>query len=167
MSAVPESAPLAVDAALRSRVEDLLSAYVHAIDDDQLERWPGLFAEDGFYQIIPRETFEAQQPIGILSCAGRGMMEDRVRALRTANVFEPHTYCHVLARPALARNADGAVAARTNFALYRTQQGGSSELFAAGKYLDLIVARGDGLLFQERRVVLESRRVDILIVLPI
>ena len=41
------------------------------------------------------------------------------------------------------------------------------EIFAAGKYVDVITLTGDRPLFQDRRVVLESRRVDILLVYPL
>ena len=156
-----------IDAELRGRIEDFLSQIALALDDGEFERWPDFFTEDGFYQIIPREGFEAGHPVGIMTCAGRGMMQDRVMALRDANIYEPHTYCHVLARPALRRDADGMVEARTNFALYRTVQGRNTELFAAGKYLDRIAPEGGELHLTSRRAVLESRRVDILIVLPI
>lgn len=167
MNGLSNPAAPQVDPALRSRIEDFLLESVQTIDDGQLERWPDFFTEDGFYQIIPREAFEAGQPIGILSCVGRGMMLDRVMALRSANIFEPHSYCHVLSRPVLTRSTDGYVAARTNFALYRTMQGSSTELFAAGKYLDLIAVEDESLRIKSRRAVIESRRVDILIVLPI
>ena len=159
------AAPVAPE--LRARIEDVLAAIAAAVDDDRLEDWPGFFTEDATYRIIPRDAFEAGQPIGILSCLGRGMMQDRVLALRTANIFEPHTYCHLLARPLLSRAADGAIAARSHFALYRTQQGGRSELFATGKYLDRIVTQDGALLLAGREVVLESHLVDILIVLPV
>ena len=153
--------------ALRARIEDFLAEVARIVDDDALEHWPGCFTEDATYRIIPRENFEAGQPIGILSCQGRGMMQDRVLALRSANIFEPHTYCHLLARPLLARGTDGAITVRSAFALYRTQQGASTELFAAGKYLDRIVEQDGALLLAARDAVLESHRVDILIVLPI
>lgn len=153
--------------ALRARIEDFLAGLARAVDDDTLEDWPGFFTEDATYRIVPRDGHEAGEKVGILSCQGRGMMQDRVLALRTANIFEPHTYCHLLARPLLARGADGAIAARSNFTLYRTQQGGSTELFAAGKYLDRIVEQDGALRLAARDVVVESRRVDILIVLPI
>lgn len=158
---------LSLDAELRGRIEDFLADYAQAIDDGDFTRWPGFFSEDGFYQIIPREGFEAGHPVGIMTCAGRGMMRDRVEALAGANIYEPHTYCHLLARPVLTRAADGTVLARTHFALYRTMQGGRSELFAAGSYRDRIILAGDGPRLQSRHAVLESRRVDILIVLPI
>ena len=156
-----------VDPELRGRIEDFLAEITAAIDDGDFDRWPLFFSEDGFYQIIPRAGFEAGHAVGIMTCAGRGMMRDRVAALAGANIYEPHTYCHVLARPVLRRAAAGTIAARTNFALYRTMQGGSTELFAAGKYRDRIVHEEGGLRLKSRHVVLESRRVDILIVLPI
>jgi anthranilate 1,2-dioxygenase small subunit len=156
-----------IDPELRSRIEDFLAETALAIDDGAFERWPDFFSEDGFYQIIPRASFAAGHPVGIMTCAGRGMMRDRVEALSGANIYEPHTYCHVLARPALRREADGTITARTNFALYRTMQGGSTELFAAGAYRDRIVAEGGELRLKSRHVVLESSRVDILVVLPI
>ncbi len=159
--------PVAVAPGLRERIEDFLAHIARAIDDDALEDWPAAFTADATYRIIPREGFEAGEPVGILSCQGRGMMQDRVLALRTANIFEPHSYCHILARPLLAVSADGTIAARSGFALYRTQQGGGTELFAAGKYLDRIVEQDGALRLAARDVVVESRRVDILIVLPI
>jgi 3-phenylpropionate/cinnamic acid dioxygenase small subunit len=39
--------------------------------------------------------------------------------------------------------------------------------FATGRYLDRIVRDGEALRFRSRRVVLDSRRVDILLVLPL
>lgn len=162
MDAIP------VEPDLRARIEDFLGAIVQAIDDGDFDRWPGFFSEDGFYQIIPRASYEAGHPLGIMTCMGRGMMRDRVAALQGANIYEPHTYCHVPARPILSRAADGTVLARTNFALYRTMQSRGTELFAAGSYRDRIVLEeGGGLRLKSRHVVLESRRVDILIVLPI
>lgn len=152
---------------LRARIEDFLAEVARAVDDNALEAWPDFFAEDATYRIIPRAEFEAGLPIGILSCQGRGMMRDRVLALRTANIFEAHSYCHLLARPLLAREADGTIAARTNFALYRTQQAGGTALFAAGKYLDRIAEADGTMRLVAREVVVESRIVDILIVLPI
>jgi anthranilate 1,2-dioxygenase small subunit len=157
----------AVEPDLRARIEDFLGALAAAIDDDEVERWPDFFAEDGFYQIIPREGYEAGQPLGIMTCAGRGMMRDRVAALRGANIYEPHTYCHVLSRPLIEGAGPGEIAVRTNFALYRTMQGRATELFAAGKYVDRIVVEDGELRLKSRHAVLESRRVDILIVLPI
>lgn len=157
---------MSIDAASRSRIEDFLTDYAHAIDDDELERWPEFFTEDALYQITNRENYDAGLPMGVMICEGRGMMADRVLALRTANIYEPHTYCHLLGRPRLHADGD-TIRARSNFQVIRTMQEGRMELYATGKYVDRIVLDDGEPLLAERRVVLESRRVDILLVFPL
>ena len=44
---------------------------------------------------------------------------------------------------------------------------GEMMLFAAGRYVDKIVDYDGELKFAERRVILESRRIDTLLVIPI
>ena len=157
----------ALDAAARAAIEDFLLDYAHAIGDCELQSWPDRFTEDGVYRITTRENFDSGLPLGILLCEGRGMMADRIKAMQTANIFEPHTYCHILGRPRLTRARDGHIPARTNFHVVRTMQDGRSESFAVGKYLDLIAIEDGAPVPRERTVVLESRRIDILLVYPI
>jgi 3-phenylpropionate/cinnamic acid dioxygenase small subunit len=156
-----------VSGAVRASIEDFLLDYAHRIDDGDLQGWPDFFTEDGTYKIVTRENFEAGLPVGIMLCDGRGMMADRMLALETANIFEPHTYCHLLGRPSLSTAVDGRYKVRTNFSVIRTMQDGTSQIFATGKYLDVIVMDDRRPLLSERLVVLESRRVDILLVYPL
>ena len=151
---------------MREAIEDFLAAYAEAIDDWQIERWPGFFSEDGTYQIITRESFDAGLPIGIMFCDSRGMMQDRVSALRTANIYEPHSYRHLLGRPRIEADGDG-FSARSNFCVFRVGQDGDTVVFATGRYMDRLVQEDGAWRFKERRVVLDSRRVDILLVLPL
>ena len=94
-------------------------------------------------------------------------MLDRINALRTANIFEPHTHCHILSRPRISARDDGGFQARSNFNVIRTKQDGAMEIYAAGKYVDEIVVEDGKPLFRDRRVVLESHRIDILLVVPL
>ena len=149
------------------QVENFLADYAHRLDDGLIDDWTGFFAEDAVYQITTRENFDAGYPIGIMLCTGRGMMEDRVLALKTANVFEPHTHCHILGRPALVEEAAGVIAARSNFSVYRTMESGETTLFAIGKYLDRIEFEAGLPKFKERCVILDSRCIDVLLVYPI
>ena len=151
---------------MREAIEDLLSDYAETIDGGELERWPGFFTEDGEYQIITRESHDAGLPIGILYCGNRGMMEDRVQALRTANIYEPQAYRHMLGRPRFDQQG-GEFAVRSNFCVFRIAQDGDTVTFATGRYLDRIVKDRGALRFRSRRVVLDSRRIDILLVLPL
>ena len=156
-----------VDAATWFRVENFLADYAHCLDDGLIDEWTGFFIADAVYQVTTRENFEAGYPIGIMLCKGRGMMEDRVLALKTANVFEPHTHLHILGRPDLKPLPGGEIVARSNFSVYRTMENGSTDLFAIGKYLDRIVFEAGEPRFRERRVILDSRCVDVLLVFPL
>ena len=64
--------------AARLAVEALQRAYVHCIDNGALEEWPGFFAEDCRYQIIPRRNLEAGQPVGFYYCDNQAMLKDRM-----------------------------------------------------------------------------------------
>ena len=147
-------------------IEDLITAYAHDIDDDELDRWPNYFTENGTYTILTRENLAAGLPMGIMHCQGRGMMADRIKAMQTANIFEEHTYCHILGRSQINRYDQG-FKGRTNFTVLRTMQEGRTETFAVGKYLDFFIVTDGETLIAERKVVLESRRVDILLVRPL
>ena len=94
-------------------------------------------------------------------------MSDRVLALRTANIFEPHTYCHLLSRSRYAEGDGGLITGRTNFSVTRTMQDGTMDLFTVGKYLDTFVQEDDGLKFKQRLAIIESRRIDVLLVFPL
>ena len=73
-----------VDADIRASIEDLMSDYAYALDDDALERWPEFFTDAGTYKIISRDNHEAGMALGILSCDGRGMFaQDRNRDPRS------------------------------------------------------------------------------------
>ncbi len=152
---------------LAARIARLNTAYAHAIDDDRLEDWPGFFTDDGLYRIVTRENREAGLPLAIVHCDGAAMMRDRVRAMRTANIFEPHTYCHIVGAVEPVAREDGIHTARTNFVVVRTMHSGAMSVFACGRYLDRIVETDGTLKFAERVVVCDSRTVDTLLVVPL
>jgi len=155
------------DPALRHRVEALLTAYVHCIDDDRLEAWPDFFAADGRYRVRTRENHDRGLPANLIYCDGRGMLQDRISALRTANIYEPHVYCHMLGAVELLDGEGNEIRARTNFTVTRTMAEGDMSLFACGRYLDRIVEDSGALKFRDRTVVVDSRRIDTLLVIPI
>jgi anthranilate 1,2-dioxygenase small subunit len=157
-----------VDPALREKIENLINDYANALDDEEIDRWPQFFTESAVYHVTTRENHDAGLPIGVIRCVGRGMMLDRVKAFHTANIFEPHVYNHILGRPSLSiSQSTGIWTSRCNFQVVRIMQEGRSDLYATGKYLDSIVLENGSPRFQERIVVLDSRHVDILMVVPI
>ena len=156
-----------IELELRDRICDFFADYADVIDDDYLEEWPKFFAQDCIYQITTKENYQSNLPVGIMYCEGRGMLEDRIRALRTANIFAPHTYCHLLGVSSFENITGNLLAVRKNFSVVRTKQDGTSDIFAVGKYVDEIIFTTDDLKFYSRRVILESRRIDILLVIPL
>lgn len=157
--------PVAADT--HARIDRFLLDYAHRLDDGNIDDWPGFFAEDALYQITTRENEAAGYPIGIMLCEGRGMMEDRVLALKTANVYEPQTCCHIVGRPEIVEESPGVYGARSNFSVFRTMERGDTDLFAIGKYLDRIAIEDGVPVFKSRRVILDSRCVDVLLVFPL
>jgi anthranilate 1,2-dioxygenase small subunit len=155
------------DAALRRGIEDLFAAYVDCIDEDRLEEWPDFFVEDCRYLITSRADHEAGLPHGIIYAASRGMLIERVLALREANLFEPHHYRHVLG-PIRVRNvANGIAETAANFFAARIMHDGETSLFATGRYLDRIAVAGQPYRCIERLVVLDSHKIDTLLVIPL
>jgi anthranilate 1,2-dioxygenase small subunit len=151
---------------LRSRCEALIADCAHAIDDDQLEQWPDFFVEKCTYRVTTRENHDRGLPLALVYCDGRGMMADRISALRTANIYEPHHYCHILGPSRVTRDGD-TLRARTNFSVIRTMASGDAAIFATGRCIDEIVEEGGAMKFRARLVVLDSRQIDTLLVIPI
>ncbi len=151
----------------RQRIEDFIHDCAHCIDDDRLEEWPSYFTEDCRYTIIDRESFERAMPVGIMTCDSRGMLEDRVRALREANIYEPHCYRHLISGIRIRGVEGDAYSVQTSYAVIRTMQEGDVLVFSSGRFLDEIVVGDDRLLFRKRIVVCDSNRIDTLIVIPI
>jgi len=148
-------------------IDALLTDYVHCIDDDRLEEWPNFFTEDGTYRVITRENHDMGLPMGLIYCDGRGMLKDRISALRTANIYEPHSYRHMVGAVKILDEKSRETYVQSNFTVIRTMHDGDMSVFACGRYLDRIIVQGGALKFAERLVILDSRRIDTLMVIPI
>ena len=153
--------------ALNVRLQALHTDYAHCLDDDRLEAWPDFFIEEGRYRVITRENHELGLPVSLIYCDGRGMLADRISAMRTANVFEPHTYCHLVGVARILDSAETGCRVRANFTVTRTMSDGTMSIFACGSYLDHVVEEAGCLKLAERTVVLDSRRIDTLLVVPL
>src|ERR1700758_4999326 len=123
---------------LRLRTEALYAEYAQAIDDDRLESWPEFFVEDGKYRVTTRENFGSGLALAMMYCDGRGMMSDRISALRQANIYEPHVYCHLTSSVRVVEQAPE-IKAQANFLVVRTMQEGEQMIFACGRTYDRIV----------------------------
>ena len=160
-------ASVKVDAGFHINIENFIIDYAHMIDDDRLEEWPGYFAEKCKYRIINRENYALGRQVGIMECSSRGMLKDRVKALREANVYEPHCYRHLLSGIRVVSENEETWGVETSFAVIRTMQEGDISIFASGKYVDEIILENGSCQFLSRVVVCDSSRIHTLVVIPI
>jgi 3-phenylpropionate/cinnamic acid dioxygenase small subunit len=149
------------------RVTQLNAEYARAIDDDRLEDWPAFFTDPCLYTITSADNHREGMPAGVIYADSRGMLKDRVAALRQANIFERQTYRHVVGLPALLGAPDEAIRSETPFIVVRVMRDGTMALFATGRYMDALVEEGGSLRFRERVVVCDSSRIDTLLAIPL
>lgn len=143
------------------------AAYAHAIDSDALEQWPAFFTANCHYRITHVENEQEGLPAGIVWADSRAMLEDRIAALREANIYERQRYRHLLGMP-LVESADAAGAvARTPFMVARIMATGQTDLFATGEYRDRFVLQDGTLLLAERVAICDSTVTDTLMALPL
>ena len=154
---------------VRARIDAFNADYANAIDSDRLEEWPQFFTADAVYRVTTRENYEQGLRIALIYARGAGMLADRITALRTANIYEPHVYCHQFgAVKVIAHLPAGGWKAECNFTVVRTMATGAMTMFAAGRTYDAFVEGADGALrLAERVCVLDSRQIDTLLVIPL
>src|SRR5438105_10172352 len=110
-----------MDAPLQLTVERLHARYAHALDNDELERWPEFFTANGRYRITTAENEARGLPLPVLYAEGHAMLRDRVASLRHANIYEPQRYRHMVC--AVLVEADGAsVRSVANFLVVRIME---------------------------------------------
>lgn len=153
---------------MREQILAFNAEYAAAIDDDRLEDWPAFFTADGFYRITTAQNLAHGMEAGLVYCDSRQMLVDRVLSLRKANIYERHTYRHLLSLPRLRGEIEGAMTVETGFAVLRIMRTGETEIFASGRYRDAFVRDDTGALRLRRRdVVCDSPRIDTLLALPL
>lgn len=152
---------------------DLLSlcafnaAYAEAIDSDALEQWPAFFAQQCRYRITNVENERDGLAAGIVYADSRAMLEDRIAALREANIYERHRYRHLLGIPLVQKADAHEASARTPFMVARIMHTGETTVFATGTYVDRFVMVDGKLLLEERTAVCDSTVTDTLLALPL
>ena len=163
----PTLPPMSPMASLLPAVWQLNADYARAIDDDRLEAWPDFFAEACVYKVTSADNHRKGYAAGVMYADSRGMLQDRVAALRKANIYERQGYRHIVGMPALLGEADGALRVETPFLVVRIMRDGSMDIFATGRYLDQLVDEAGALRFRERLVVCDSSRFDTLLAIPL
>lgn len=141
--------------------------YARCIDSDRVEEWPDFFEEDCHYRITTAANHSEGLEAGVIWADNRRMLDDRVSALREANIYEAHTYRHILGQPAVLEESDAGTTSETGFLVVRVMRDGTSDIFATGRYLDRYRFVGERASIVERIVVCDSPVIDTLLALPL
>jgi anthranilate 1,2-dioxygenase small subunit len=141
--------------------------YARCIDDGRLESWPDYFDDPCTYKITTAANYRDALQAAIVFANSRGMLIDRVSSLREANIYERHTYRHILGAPSVLGETEEGVRSETPFLVVRIMRDGDMDIFATGRYLDLYKIRNRGAKLTERIVVCDSSRIDTLLALPL
>lgn len=149
------------------RLVELNAAYARAIDNECFEDWPALFHDPCLYKVTTAENVARGLEAGIIYADSRGMLQDRVSALRNANIYERQRYRHIIGLPVVTGRANGEADVETPFLIARIMRDGATDVLATGCYRDKVTEDGSGALrFAERVVVCDGRRFDTLVAIP-
>lgn len=144
-----------------------LADYARCIDDDRLEDWPAFFVEDCLYKVTTADNHREGLEAGVIFANSRGMLKDRISALREANIYERQNYRHLVGAPSILGMNGEDIRSEAAFMVARIMRDGSTTLFATGRYLDTWRNLPDGLRLKERIVVCDSSRIDTLMAIPL
>jgi anthranilate 1,2-dioxygenase small subunit len=149
------------------KIARVQAEYARCIDDDRLEEWPSYFHGACVYKITTAANYREGLEAGIVFANSRGMLTDRVSALREANIYERQSYRHIIGQPSILSEDASEVRSETPFLVARILQDGDTDIFATGRYLDLYKLEDGEVKLNERTVVCDSSRIDTLLALPL
>jgi salicylate 5-hydroxylase small subunit len=153
--------------ALRIEIEDLLSAYGAVLDAGDLDQWPDFFVDNAFYQVIPRDNYDRGLPLALIRCESKGMLQDRVHAIRETLMYEPRYLRHVIGGVRVLGQDEHGIRVEANYAVFETPSNEPTRVFNVGRYLDRIVQSEVGLKFAEKHCIFDSLLIPNSIVFPI
>lgn len=150
-----------------ARLVALNAAYARTIDSEKYEDWPGYFLDPCLYKVTTAANVAQGLEAGIIYADSRGMLHDRISALRKANIYERQRYRHIVGLPVILSSAGGVADVETPFLIVRVMGDGKTDIFATGCYHDRVKADEAGdLRFAQRIAVCDSPRFDTLVVIP-
>lgn len=152
---------------LAHELQTLYADYCACIDERRFEEWPEFFTEDCVYKVIPRENYDRGLPLATLAFESRGMLKDRVFGATQTLFHAPYHQRHIVSGVRVKSVDDGVVRAEANYLVIRTRSDELSEVFNAGRYVDIVAREPDRLRFRERLCVFDSELIPNSIIYPI
>lgn len=155
------------DPVLQGLIDSMNAAYGLCLDDGRLEEWPEFFVEDCLYQVIARENVDNGLLAAVMYCDSKGMLVDRVVALRHANVFPEYFSRHLISRAVVTGSDGNTVTAEASYAVLQTRNDGETRIYNAGKYIDRLLVKDGAARLMSRTCVYDTHRIATLLATPI
>ncbi len=156
------------DEKLRAEIEDLYARYALLLDEGPLEDWPSLFEGGASYRVVTRENLERALPLALLSCDGRGAIEDRIYAIANTSFTVPRRTRHLVTGLRCAESEDASLRVEANFAVYESLHQDPSHLHSVGRYRDRLARDVEGhLRFREKLCIVDGALVPNSLVIPL
>ena len=155
------------NSSLRDRLQSFHASYIRCIGTDALQDWPSYFTAQCLYCVTTAENDRDGLAAGIIWANSRAMLEDRITALRHANIYEKQSYRHILGLPFVVSSDASEAVCETPFMVARIVQGNETTLFATGIYKDVFDLSCEPMLLKCRIVVCDSNRIDTLLAIPL
>ncbi|MDB5802870.1 MAG: salicylate hydroxylase [Betaproteobacteria bacterium] len=156
---------------LRLEVEALYGDYAETLNDEAFEAWPAFFTERAFYQITSRENHERNLPIGLMRCESRGMLQDRVVAIRQTAYYGPRSIRRLISGVRTHGWGEGemrgVLKATASYLAVETLPDELTRVFNAGKYIDELVVEDGALRFASRICVYDTLLIPNTLIYPL
>ena len=151
----------------RHELEDFYGRYVACLDDGRFEEWPEFFTEACQYRIVSRENYDAGLPLSVSDLRSKGALKDRVYGVQDTIFHAPYYQRHIIG-PIVVHSQQSTIAnVEANYLIIRTKRELPSEVFNAGRYIDVVEATPEGLRFAEKTCVYDSELIPNSIIYPI
>ena len=145
----------------------LMAEYAMLIDEDQLEDWVELFAEDCDYRIVTRENTEQDLPNVLMWCDNKNMLRDRVESYRNVNLYNPHYDRHVVGPLRIVGEKGGVWTFDASYSLFQTDLEGNTRIFSVGRYRVEARPSNDSAKLKSVTVIADTGTVPSLLATPI
>jgi salicylate 5-hydroxylase small subunit len=112
-------------------------------------------------------NFERGLPLATWLSESRGMLEDRVMAIRQLSTYSPRYLRHIVSGIRILGWNGDAVRCEASYAVFETLPDELTRVFQVGRYLDRIVIDEGRLRFAEKLCVFDSELIPNTLVYPI
>jgi anthranilate 1,2-dioxygenase small subunit len=145
----------------------LMAEYAMLIDEDKLEDWVELFAEECDYRVVIRENVEQGLPNILMWCDNKNMLRDRVESYRNVNEYNPHYDRHILGPLRITGHENNLWRFDVSYSLFQTSLEGESRLFSVGRYQVEALLNSESAQLKTVTVVADTGLVPSLLATPI